>query len=194
MLATITPLGERSRGMSWGATSSWYLVGAVFSASIMGFAMGTVGRLLIPARPVSLFALAALSLAVAAVEWTHGLRTYPGPRRQVNDMWLRRYRGWAYGLGFGLQLGAGVATIVVTPSIYLVVATALVGRAPLAGSLIMGVFGATRGAEVLLTHNITRPERVARVPQLLERFNNLSKVATVGAEVALGVAVIARAI
>ena len=39
-----------------------------------------------------------------------------GRRRQVNEDWMARYRGWAYGAGFGLQLGLGVVTIVTTAS------------------------------------------------------------------------------
>jgi hypothetical protein len=39
-------------------------------------------------------------------------RPVPGPRRQVDDRWRDQYRGWVYGLGYGVQLGVGVTTIV----------------------------------------------------------------------------------
>ena len=40
-------------------------------------------------------------------------RTVPGPRRQVDERWLDRYRGWVYGVGYGSQLGLGIVTVVI---------------------------------------------------------------------------------
>ena len=36
------------------------------------------------------------------------------------NSWLGRYRSWVYGLGFGVQLGAGVTTVVVSSAVYVV--------------------------------------------------------------------------
>ena len=52
-------------------------------------------------------------------------RRLPGPRRQVDERWLHRYRGWVYGAGFGVQLGLGVATVVTTSAVYVMLAAAV---------------------------------------------------------------------
>jgi hypothetical protein len=55
----------------------------------------------------------------------------------VNRTWLDRYRSWVYGAGFGWQLGVGVATFVMSATVYLmVVLAALTGR-PLVAFLIV---------------------------------------------------------
>ena len=49
-------------------------------------------------------------------------RRLPTTRRQVNEDWMGRYRGWVYGGAFGAQLGSGVATIVTSAAVYAAVA------------------------------------------------------------------------
>src|ERR687889_382232 len=96
MLGSITPLGERSRGRRWGITvTAFALAAGAAGAGLLGIAVA----------------------AAVVVDMVPGLRP-PGPRRQVNEAWLHRYRGWVYGAGFGLQLGLGVTTIVSTAAVY----------------------------------------------------------------------------
>src|SRR5436190_18791105 len=113
MLGSITPLGERSRGRRWGITVTAFALAAGAAGAALGAALGAAGGLVdVSATPRT----ALLGLAVAAavvVDVVPGVRA-PGPRRQVNEAWLHRYRGWVYGAGFGLQLGLGVTTIVST--------------------------------------------------------------------------------
>ena len=54
-------------------------------------------------------------------------------RRQVNDQWLARYRSWVYGVGFGWQIGVGVATYIMTAAVFLVVIMAATERQPRGG-------------------------------------------------------------
>ena len=42
MLSTITPLGESARGHRWGATASWFVVGAVAGGATLGLAIGAL--------------------------------------------------------------------------------------------------------------------------------------------------------
>ena len=49
--------------------------------------------------------------------------------RQVNELWLGKFRSWVYGVGFGWQIGVGFATYIMTAAVYLTVAlAALTGR------------------------------------------------------------------
>ena len=122
MLASITPLGERGRSRRWAVTAGWYVAGSALGGAILGgmaAAVSLAARLVGAPRGAALLATAAaVCLAGLLVDsGVLGLRP-PGPHRQVNEDWLHRYRGWVIGLGFGLQLGAGVTTIVTTAALY----------------------------------------------------------------------------
>src|SRR5437764_34818 len=137
MLASIHPLGERARHNRWGLTAGAHALGlwvgalAVFGAAGL---LGTVVRLPVQLAVPGTVAAAGLEL------WALRGGRIPGPRRQVNEDWMRRYRGWVYGAGFGLQLGAAVATIVTSAAVYLALwLTVLEPRAALAAGTVFGV-------------------------------------------------------
>src|SRR5437870_4974157 len=141
MLASITPLGERGRGRRWGRTTTAYALASGLGGAVVGVVAGTAGA---AARAVVHPATAALLIAVvcglaALLDLPGG--PLPGPRRQVDERWLVKYRGWVYGAGFGLQLGLGVVTIVTTASVYAVVALAALTGSPIGGALVGVVFG-----------------------------------------------------
>src|SRR5580704_2792424 len=106
MLASITPLGERGRQSTWGVTVAAFLLGAVGGGAGAGALAGAVGLLALPASIGSGARLAVVAVAaLIAAGLDARADPAPGPRRQVNEEWLHRYRGWVYGLGFGAQLG-----------------------------------------------------------------------------------------
>src|SRR6266851_4285374 len=125
MLGSITPLGERGRHSRWTVTVVFYLAGSAAAGLAMGGLLGAAGRIGLGTAGVQrLWALAGAAAVGLAVDGgLFGMRL-PSPRRQVNEAWLRRYRGWVYGLGFGLQLGLGVVTIVTSSAVYLTLAAA----------------------------------------------------------------------
>ena len=83
----------------------------------------------------------------------------PTMRRQVNEDWLREYRGWVYGVAFGGQLGVGVSTIVTTSLVYVTLLAAFLAGGAGSGAAIVGLFGAARGATLLAGARVRRPER-----------------------------------
>src|SRR3954467_13810744 len=117
MLSSIHPLGERVRGNKWVVTAGWYLAGSTAAGAMTGALLGAAGAPLADrlSTTVELVAVAAnCVLAVAgdiAAARVPSLRP-PGWRRQVNEDWLGRYRGWLYGAGVGFPLGPGAATLV----------------------------------------------------------------------------------
>lgn len=152
MLASITPLGERARGSRWGLTVAAFAIGSTVGGAALGMVAGFLGSATLGAagddrwRLVVFAGFVALGLLLDGR--VAGLRL-PTTRRQVNEDWLARYRGWVYGAGFGAQLGAGVFTIVTTATVYLVpLAAFLLGSTGL-GLLVGAVFGAVRGASIL---------------------------------------------
>ena len=122
MLSSIHPLGERGRNSNYALTVVSYVVGSVMGGLATGVTFGTMGRLVgsLGRPPDDVVAGVVLAMALTGVAldlWIGGM-SLPSYHRQVNEDWLTRYRGWVYGSGFGLQLGAGFATIVPTAGIY----------------------------------------------------------------------------
>jgi hypothetical protein len=149
MLASITPLGERGRGFSWKVTATAFAVGAVGSGALAGAAVGALGSLLPRGSAWRGLALAVVLAMTVVFDATPLRGRLPSSSRQVNEEWLGRYRGWVYGIGFGAQLGVGVATIVTSAAVYATAATALLCSDPLIGALIGAMFGVLRALSLL---------------------------------------------
>ena len=142
MLTSISPLGERARNNRWGVTVGTYVVASTAAAVAVGAAVGAAGSLL-PLSATARGALLAGALAAAVVCDAGGF-PLPTVHRQVNEDWLRRYRGWVYGAGFGAQLGVGVATIVTSATVYAALAGELLSGSSVAGAAIGAAFGFAR--------------------------------------------------
>src|SRR6185436_16220530 len=93
--------------------------------------------------------LGVLAVAGVAVDLRLGGVRLPTVRRQVDDRWLTRYRGWVYGVGFGFQLGLGVVTVVTTAGVYLAFVAAALSGSAAAGALIGAAFGVVRWLSIL---------------------------------------------
>jgi hypothetical protein len=181
MLASITPLGERSRGFSWRLTFSAFASGAVLAGAVVGAAGGAIGSLLPGGSWRAVVALAALGVAVAYDAGSLGSRL-PSSRRQVNEDWMTRYRGWVYGLAFGAQLGVGLATVVTSAAIYVTaLATVIVGSIA-GGALIGAVFGAARAASLIPARSARDPSGLMRVQRRLDRLAAPARRLVVAAE------------
>ncbi|MGI8579270.1 MAG: hypothetical protein ACR2K9_01790 [Solirubrobacteraceae bacterium] len=152
MLASITPLGERARRSRWGSTVAAFAIGSTLAGAALGALAGALGSVLLGGAGNDRWRLLVLAGFVALgllLDLRVGGLRVPTTRRQVNEDWLVRYRGWVYGAGFGAQLGAGVFTIVTTAAVYLVpLAAFLLGSTGL-GLLVGATFGAVRGASIL---------------------------------------------
>src|SRR5919201_2557430 len=161
MLASITPLGEWSRNSRWGVTVTAFVAGSTSAGLAAGPILGAVGVLLRAAASPSVRLWILAALLVAAMAFEYGLlRPLPTLRRQVNEQWLHRYRGWVYGAGFGVQLGTGVVTIVSSASVYCALAAAALVGSPAWGAAAGATFGLVRGLTVL-------PARLVRSPAAL---------------------------
>jgi hypothetical protein len=150
MLASITPLGERGRHNRYALTIAAFILSSVGAGALGGLVLGAVGALLVSGLGTA-GRLGTLAIAVGvAIILDSRSSPVPGPRRQVNEQWLDRYRGWVYGIGFGAQLGMGVSTIVTSAATYVAMLAAGLSADPAAGALILGVYGAVRGLTPLL--------------------------------------------
>jgi hypothetical protein len=189
MLASITPLGERGRGARWGITVVAFVGGSTGGGVGVGAAGGTLGWVIgMGVSPVNRLWIMVAALVVAVLL---DLRIVPirlpGPRRQVNEQWLQRYRGWVYGIGFGAQLGVGVATIVSTSAVYATLVAAVLAGSPPRGALIGAAFGAVRGLAVLPARVVTDPAGLVRLDAGLRRWERSVRVAAAASLVAFAV-------
>ncbi|GAA4348484.1 urease accessory protein UreH domain-containing protein [Angustibacter luteus] len=173
MLSSISPLGERARGARWGLTVTAYLVGSLVGGAVAGTLAAALGSAL-PASWRDSVAAAVLvaigvlvGLALDLRARGHGL---PSWKRQVDEAWLTRYRGWVYGLGFGLQLGAGVMTIVTSSTVYAVLLLAAWSGQLWVGLLLGLVFGVARGLPILALHGVHSPGDLHRFFARLDRW------------------------
>src|ERR1700761_6883309 len=154
MLASITPLGERSRGFSWGVTASAFAVGAVGAGAAGGAWGGPLGSVA-PGGPGRRAGGLIVLVAAIGFDATPLTRRLPTSRRQVNEDWMGRYRGWVYGVAFGAQLGAGLATVVTSAAIYAAAAGAVLCGTVAGGAAVGAAFGLTRALSLV-------PARTAR--------------------------------
>jgi hypothetical protein len=173
MLAGITLLGERSRDHYWLLTAMAFVVGSVVGGAGIGGAAGTAGSMLGLGQVSPGLRAAALvvlgMLGGAADLGIRGLQVRSW-RRQVDASWMTRYRGWFYGAGFGLQLGAGVTTIVTASATYIWLAAALLSGGPMSGALVGAAYGTVRGLSILPAGRVSRPHDLVTLAETLRRF------------------------
>src|SRR3954451_21987611 len=173
MLSSITPMTESGRGHRFGTTAAWFVVGAVVGGLTLGIAAaaGAVGLAATGASLTVRLAIGAIAAVLTASIDLGALGVeLPIFKRQVNDAWLRRYRNWVYGAGFGWQIGVGVATYIMTAGGFLTIALAVLGASPLAALAIGAVFGLVRGSAVYLGRSATSPAALGEIHARLDTF------------------------
>src|SRR5437763_4964836 len=188
MLASITPLGERARGSRWGVTVGCFLAGSPLAGAAAGAVAGELGHLVWRSGARSEARMAVLAAALVAGLALDLSRRLPTLRRQVNEDWLREYRGWVYGVAFGGQLGVGVTTIVTTSLVYVTLLAAFLAGGAGSGAAIVGLFGAARGATLLAGARVRRPDDLARLHRTIDTWRPRIRASTLAAQAILAVA------
>jgi hypothetical protein len=185
MLASITPLGERGRRSNWALTTSMHVIGSVAGGAAVGALAGLLGWLTLSGVSIHV-RLAALAAALAlGLAWELARGTVPGPRRQVDERWLDRYRGWVYGLGYGAQLGTGLVTVVVSSTVYVVPVACLLTAEPLSGCAIGAVAGLLRGVIVFTAARVATPERLVAFHARMRVMERPARTAVLALQLAL---------
>jgi hypothetical protein len=188
MLASITPLGERGRRSHWGITVSAFLIGATAAGAGAGALLGALGSIVLPAHSTP----TVLAVAIAVGVVLDGLpRAVPGPRRQVDERWLDRYRGWVYGLGYGWQLGLGVTTIVSSAATYVALLAAFLTASAPAAAIVLGCFGAVRGLTPLAAAGVRSQRQLLAFHRALARWRAPARWGAVAAQTGMFVLALA---
>lgn len=195
MLASISPVGEASRGQRWTVTAIAYLVASTAGGALVFGLVGGVGWALhrgleatgatISSQVVLALLVAVGVLALLADAGRSPLRL-PSWQRQVDERWLTTYRGWVYGAGFGFQLGAAVFTRIPTAATHLLLAFAAASASPRLGALAGATFGLVRALPLLTTARLREPAVLQRYHRWLDERTHLAQrltTATVGVTV-----------
>jgi hypothetical protein len=176
VLSSLNPVSERARGHRFGVTAAWYVAGAVAGGVLPGggcaLVAAAVGRLDLPPAWTWVLVLAAAGVAVASDSRAVGF-SLPDHPRQVDERWLVTYRRWIYAGGYGLQIGTGFATYIMTAALYLMVVLAVLTGSALTAFGVGVVFGAVRGLTLLVVVPARTPERLRG---LLARVDSLDTV------------------
>lgn len=179
MLTSISPVGENSRNQRWWLTATAHVVGAAAGGAAVGLAVGSVGALALSSLPFATRLLLLVIIAMVGLVIDAGWSpvALPTIHRQVNERWLTELRGWIYGIGFGLQLGAAVVTIVPASITYVMLAAGALTADPLGGAAIGLTFGLSRSAPLIATRRVRDPGRL-RV--MMRRMNQVAPLAERG--------------
>jgi len=171
MVSAINPLAERARGNRYWLTTLWFIAGALAGGAVLGAGGAVLAFVLRPLadRPALILASAACLVALAADLRVAGFHLPLHPR-QVNELWLMRYRRWLYAAGFGLQIGVGFATYIMTAATYLVVVLAGLAGSPVLAVQAGLLFGLVRGLAVLLSSRCRSAAALGRLHAGLSRL------------------------
>jgi len=193
MLSTITPLTERGRGHRFGATASWFLLGSVVGGTLLGVlgaALAGAVRAVGVGIDVRLWLAAAAALVATGFDARVLSPALPHRRRQVDEAWLDEFRPWVYGTGFGLQIGFGLVTYIMSAGVYLVVVLGALTAGPATAVALGVVFGLVRGSAVLSGARNRTPERLAAFHR---RFAAIEEPVRIAVLVVLATATVALA-
>jgi hypothetical protein len=175
-------------------TVTAFALGAIAAAAAAGAVLGELGALAgvdgVSTR--ARVAILAGALAVAIAIDASG-RAVPGPRRQVDERWLDRYRGWVYGLGYGSQLGLAMTTVVSSAATYVALVAAFLSAGAAEGAIILGCFGAVRGLTPLAAAHVRSQRQLLDLHRGLSRWRTPVQWGTVGVQVAILVVAVAVA-
>jgi hypothetical protein len=163
MLSSLNPVSEQARGHRFWLTALWYLAGAVAGGALLGgaCALGAVGidRSSPPTVLIWSLVLAGASVAVAS-DLRLGGWSLPVHPRQVDVRWLSTYRRWIYSAGYGLQIGTGFATYIMSAAVYLLAALAVLTGRPAEAFAAGVLFGLARGLGIALAAYARDPGRL----------------------------------
>lgn len=190
MLSSMTPLSERARGNRFWVTATLYLFGSIAGGLSVGVVLAVIA-VAVGAFEMSATMTAAVVAVAALVTGAADLRVgpdLPRHRRQVNEDWFSGYRRWVYAVGFGWQIGNGVATYTTTAALYAVAVAAVAGGDPIFALVIGLAFGTIRGLAIAPAVPLTSLDAVRAIHARLDRWAEPSRVITGVLQVTVAVA------
>jgi MFS family permease len=179
MLSTMTPMAERLRGHRFATTAMWFIGGAIMGGASLGAicALGAWIFSLLNLTVVVQFAIVGgAALFCLLADGRLGAFRVPPIRRQVNEVWVERYRPAVYAAGFGWQLGAALTTYVMTAANYLLLVITITSGSPLFAFATWCTFGTLRGLILLVNTAVTSTNRLFAMHRFIDTHERTSRL------------------
>jgi hypothetical protein len=177
MLTSLNPVSETARGNRFWVTALWYVAGALVGGAVLGAgcAVAASGYAQLHAPPSLAWAIAltAALVAVASDSAVFG-RSLPDHPRQVDERWLVKYRRWIYAGGYGVQIGTGFATYIMTAAVYLTAVLAVLTGSPVQAVSVALTFGLVRGVTILVAAPARTAEQLRAAHRRIARLTAAS--------------------
>jgi hypothetical protein len=182
---TIACAGERSGRSSRGAAALAFALGALVGGAVAFGGLALVGAALHGTAGSVALGVAAALAALAAVAEARGVRVVPQVRRQVPERWRRALPLPVATGGYGVLLGLGVMTFVLTWAVWALLAVCLAVGDPVTGLACGLAFGAGRAVPLVVLalrmgDGGEEPELMVAMgerPELLRRLRRLDGLA-----------------
>ena len=190
MLSSLNPVSETARGNRFWLTAGWYVAGALLGGALLGAGCAVAafgwGRAGAPAALTWAIVLGAALVVLASdtAVFGHSLPDHP---RQVDERWLVKYRRWIYAGGYGVQIGTGFATYIMTAAVYLVAVLAILTGDPAEAFAVGLAFGAVRGLTILVAAGARTPQRLRSTHRRINALAHASLQACVAVSAATAV-------
>ena len=148
MLETLAPHGHARRLRTSLAACATFALGALTGGAVTFGGLALVGAALGAGGPEAVGAAAVAAVAAAAAE-ARGLRIAPQIRRQVPEAWRRVLPVPVAAAGYGVLLGLGFTTFVLSFAVWALAGTSIALGDPALGLAIGLAFGAGRALPVI---------------------------------------------
>jgi hypothetical protein len=149
MIETIGPTGHTGGLRTTLAASATFAPFALLGGSITFLLLALLGDLLGASGPARYVLAAALAIAAAAAE-ARGLRIVPQVRRQLPVAWRSRLPMPLAAAGYGVLLGLGFTTFVLSYGVWALMGIVLLVADPVAGLVVGIAFGVGRALPIVL--------------------------------------------
>ena len=194
MVDTLAP-GGYARSLRTSLTAcATFALGALAGGAVTFGGLALVGAALGAGGPAAVGAAAVIAVAAAAAE-ARGLRIVPQVRRQVPEAWRRVLPVPLAAAGYGVLLGLGFTTFVLSFAVWALAGTSIALGDPALGLAIGVAFGAGRALPVICLAPFAGTERGGAItaamcerPVILLGLRRLDAVALAACALALGTA------
>jgi hypothetical protein len=194
MVETLAPNGYARRLRTSLAACATFALGALAGGAVTFGGLALAGAALDAGGPAAAGAAAVVAVAAAAAE-ARGMRIVPQVRRQVPDAWRRVLPVPLAAAGYGVLLGLGFTTFVLSFAVWALAGTSIALGDPALGLAIGLAFGTGRALPVVCLAPFAGTERGVAItaamcerPVILLALRRVDAVALAACAVALGIA------
>jgi hypothetical protein len=170
MISTLGPGGHTGGLRTTLSACVTFSIGALIGGAVTFGGLAALGLLIHPAGPGIYGSVAAAIAVGAAVGEVRGVRVVPQIRRQVPEHWRRVMPLSMAGGLYGILLGLGFTTFVLTLAVWALAGIAVLAGEPALGLLVGLCFGAGRALPIIVLAPISETDRgVDIVASMAER-------------------------